>query len=77
MTITGESSTSEDGGLTKREVEILRLLAVGKATKQIAYSLRINEKTVRNHVSRLYAKLGICDRSEAVLYALRKGLIEA
>ena len=63
-------------GLTVREVEILRLLATGMANKQIAFRLKISEKTVRNHVSNMYEKLGIYDRSQAVLYAVRKGLVE-
>ncbi|MDR0358271.1 MAG: LuxR C-terminal-related transcriptional regulator [bacterium] len=46
------------------------------ANKQIAYKLKISEKTVRNHVSNTYEKLGIYDRSQAVLYAVRKGLVE-
>jgi DNA-binding NarL/FixJ family response regulator len=64
-------------GLTEREVEILRLLAQGLANKQIAYRLRVSDKTVRNHISNLYRKLGISDRTQAVLYAVRKGLVEA
>jgi len=63
-------------GLTPREIEILKLLAAGMANKQIAYKLKISEKTVRNHVSNTYEKLGIYDRSQAVLYAVRKGLVE-
>ena len=63
-------------GLTNREIEILKLLANGMANKQIAYRLKISEKTVRNHVSNTYEKLGIYDRSQAVLYAVKKGLVE-
>jgi DNA-binding NarL/FixJ family response regulator len=63
-------------GLTAREVEILKLLATGQANKQIARKLHISEKTVRNHVSHMYEKLHIYDRSQAVLYAVRKGLVE-
>jgi len=63
-------------GLTAREVEILRLVAGGQANKQVAYQLRISEKTVRNHISHIYEKLGIYDRTQAVLNAVRKGLIE-
>ena len=63
-------------GLTAREVEVLKLLSSGMANKQIAYKLKISEKTVRNHVSNMYEKLGIYDRSQAVLYAVRKGLVE-
>ena len=64
-------------GLTEREVEILRLLAQGLVNKQIAYRLRVSDKTIRNHISNVYRKLGISDRTQAVLYAVRKGLVEA
>ena len=63
-------------GLTAREVEIVGLMAGGLANKQVAYGLRISEKTVRNHISNIYEKLGIYDRTAAVLYAIRKGLVE-
>ena len=63
-------------GLTAREVEILKLIAIGQANKQIARRLDISEKTVRNHVSNTYEKLGIGGRSEAVRYAIRKGVVE-
>jgi len=75
--LTGTTSPKEFyDGLTSREVEILKLLATGMANKQIAYRLQISEKTVRNHVSHTYEKLGIYDRAQAVLYAVRKGLVE-
>ena len=75
--LTGTSTPKEFyDGLTAREVEILKLLATGKANKQIAYHLKISEKTVRNHISNIYDKLGIYDRAQAVLYAVRKGLVE-
>ena len=75
--LTGTTTPKEFyDGLTNREVEILKLLANGMANKQIAYRLKISEKTVRNHVSNTYEKLGIYDRSQAVLYAVRKGLVE-
>jgi len=75
--LTGATSPKQFyDGLTAREVEILKLLAAGQANKQIARRLNISEKTVRNHVSHMYEKLQIYDRSQAVLYAVRKGLIE-
>ena len=75
--LTGAATPKEFyDGLTAREVEILKLLAAGMANKQIAYRLKISEKTVRNHVSNMYQKLNIYDRSQAVLYAVRKGLVE-
>lgn len=75
--LTGTTTPKEFyDGLTGREIEILKLLAGGMANKQIAFKLKISEKTVRNHVSNMYEKLNIYDRSQAVLYAVRKGLVE-
>lgn len=75
--LTGATTPKEFyDGLTAREVEILKMLATGMANKQIAYKLKISDKTVRNHVSNMYEKLNIFDRSQAVLYAVRKGLVE-
>jgi len=75
--LTGSTTSKEFyDGLTERELEILKLMAVGQANKQIARRLSISEKTVRNHVSHMYEKLQIYDRSQAVLYAVRKGLVE-
>jgi DNA-binding NarL/FixJ family response regulator len=75
--LTGTTTTKEFyDGMTTREIEILRLLAGGMANKQIAYQLSISEKTVRNHVSNMYEKLHVYDRSQAVLYAVRKGLVQ-
>ena len=71
----GGTKSSYDG-LTGREVEILKLIARGLANKQVAYQLKISEKTVRNHISNIYTRLGIDDRSQAVLYAVRKGLVQ-
>jgi len=75
--LTGASTPKEFyDGLTSREVELLKLMATGKPNKQIAFTLKISEKTVRNHISHIYEKLEIYDRSQAVLYAVRKALIE-
>lgn len=73
-----ESVTPEEScdSLTPRETEILKLLATGMPNKKIADHLRISEKTVRNHLSSVYEKLEISDRSQAVLYAVRTGLVE-
>ena len=69
-------SSSPSEGMTRREVEILKLLGQGMTNKQIGSMLHISEKTVRNHVSNFYSKLKVADRLQAVLYAVRKGLIE-
>ena len=63
--------------LTEREVQVLRLLATGAGTAEIARSLRISPKTLRNHISNTYHKLGIFDRAQAVIIAVREGLVDA
>ena len=62
--------------LTQREIEIITALARGRGNKQIARNLKISEKTVRNHISNIYKKLHIYDRTQAVLYAIREGLVD-
>lgn len=61
--------------LTDRETEVLRLLAQGKANKEIARELGIGEKTVKTHVSNILGKLGVASRTQAALYAVRIGLV--
>ena len=61
-------------GLTPREREVLALVARGLANKRIAQELGIAEKTVKIHVSRILHKLGVADRTQAALYAVREGL---
>lgn len=61
--------------LTERETEVLRLLASGRANKEIAYELHIGEKTVKTHVSNILAKLDVPSRTQAALYAVRIGLV--
>jgi DNA-binding NarL/FixJ family response regulator len=62
--------------LTERELEVIRALARGMSDRQIAKSLGISEKTVRNHTSNIYRKLHIFDRTQAVIYAVREGVID-
>jgi DNA-binding NarL/FixJ family response regulator len=61
--------------LTERETEVLRLLASGKANKEIAVALNIGETTVKTHVSNILMKLGVPSRTQAALYAVRIGLV--
>jgi two-component system, NarL family, response regulator LiaR len=61
--------------LTDRETEVLKLLARGKANKQIAGNLYVSEKTVKAHVSSILMKLGVQSRTQAALYAVRTGLV--
>ena len=62
-------------GLTAREIEVLRLIARGYSSKQIAEELVISRKTARNHVQHIYAKAGVCNRAQASLFAVRHGLM--
>jgi two-component system, NarL family, response regulator LiaR len=61
--------------LTEREIEVLKLVARGKANKQISRELFIGEKTVKAHVSSILAKLGVQSRTQAALHAVRTGLV--
>jgi len=60
--------------LTKREVDVLKILAKGKSNRDIADDLSISETTVRTHVSNILAKLHLASRTEAALYALKEGV---
>ena len=62
--------------LTERELEVIKALAQGKSNREIARDLDISEKTVRNHASNIYKKLHIFDRTQAVIYAVRHGLVD-
>jgi DNA-binding NarL/FixJ family response regulator len=64
-----------DGKLTGREVEVLRLLAGGYSNREIGTALGVSERTVKNHVSSILAKLWVRDRTRAVLKAIAHGLI--
>lgn len=61
--------------LTQRELEVLQLAAKGLSNKEIAQRLVISEKTVKNHTANIFSKLQVNDRTQAILYGLRKGLI--
>jgi len=62
--------------LTSREREVLRLLALGLSNDEIAERLFITKRTVQNHVSAIYGKLRLDSRAEAVLYAIRHGIVD-
>ena len=61
--------------LSRRELDVLRLLAQGQANKQIARELTVAEKTVKTHVSNILSKLGLQSRTQAALYAGRAGVV--
>ncbi len=63
------------GGLTTREVEVLRLAALGLSNREIAERLSISRKTAANHVEHIYAKIGVSNRARASLFAVQHGLV--
>jgi DNA-binding NarL/FixJ family response regulator len=65
--------TIED--LTPREMDVLRLMAQGLGNRDIAERLDVNERTIKSHVSTILSKFGVTNRTEAVTYALHRGLI--
>jgi len=69
------TSLEQPDPLTERETEILRLLSGGYSNKEIANSLKVAEGTVKNHVSNILSKLGVRDRTRAVLKALELGIV--
>lgn len=77
LTAAGHRSEPRSGPssrLTAREVEVLRLVAQGRSNREIGSTLFIAEKTARNHVERVYAKLGVSNRTQATLAAIDRGL---
>lgn len=68
-------SNTAESPLTRREAEVLRLMAEGKNNKTIAESLYISEKTVKNHVSSILQKLDVDDRTQAVINSIKRGWV--
>ncbi len=71
------ASVTATDPLTPRERDVLRLIARGLSNRLIARELTLAEKTVKAHVSAILAKLGVADRTQAALYAVRNGLADA
>ena len=75
-TLTNSRSNNElEVPLTKRESEVLKQLALGLSNKEIAQALSISYETVKEHVQHVLRKLGVSDRTQAAVWAVRKGLV--
>jgi DNA-binding NarL/FixJ family response regulator len=75
----GAASGQEDEGyhdLTAREREVLLLIAHGRSNKEIGGELKISERTVKTHVSNIFGKLELSDRTQVALYAHKRGLAD-
>lgn len=62
--------------LTRRELDVLKNLSVGMYNKEIATKLDISERTVKNHVSNIFKKIGVSDRTQAAVFAIRNNLVD-
>jgi DNA-binding NarL/FixJ family response regulator len=71
----GDGADKSITPLSNRELTVLRLMAEGKRNREIAKELCISERTVGNHITNIYNKLSIYDRSQAVVYAIKKGIV--
>ncbi len=67
---------AEQSPLSERELEVLRLVTEGRLNKEIARRLGISEKTVKAHLTRIFARLGVQDRTQAALWAEREGIFK-
>lgn len=70
-----DSDKDKIESLTRRELQVLKLLAVGSYNKEIAEELGISERTVKNHVSNIFKKLEVTDRTQAAVFTIRNNLI--
>jgi len=73
------NSVEEEKGrekLTSREVEVLKLVASGLANKEIADQLNISERTVKNHISNIFKKINVTDRTQAAIFAIKYNIID-
>src|SRR5919108_162897 len=73
--ISGSDGDQAAGGLSPRELEVLRLVAAGKKNRQIASELVLSEKTVARHVSNIFAKVGVSSRAAATAFAYENDLV--
>jgi DNA-binding NarL/FixJ family response regulator len=70
------NENKSDYDLTRREIEILKLIVGGALNKEIGAALNISERTVKNYVSRLFKKIGVSDRTQAAVYAIKNDIVK-
>lgn len=71
-----ENDYNKIESLTKRELDVLKNLAIGMYNKEIAIKLEISERTVKNHVSNIFKKISVADRTQAAVFAIRNNLVD-
>lgn len=71
-----DSNHGHNSRLTKREIEVLKLITEGMLNKEIAHKLCISEKTVKNHVSNIFKKIEVSDRTQAAVFAIKNQIVE-
>lgn len=69
-------NNTHNSRLTKREIEVLKLITEGMLNKEIAHKLCISEKTVKNHVSNIFKKIEVSDRTQAAVFAIRNQIVK-
>ena len=62
--------------LTKREIEVLKAIAEGLLNKEIATNLGISERTVKNHISNIFKKIDVADRTQAAVFAIKNNIVK-
>lgn len=71
-----DANNVQNSRLTKREIEVLKLITEGMLNKEIAHKLCISEKTVKNHVSNIFKKIEVSDRTQAAVFAIKNQIVE-
>ena len=68
------SRVEKSSQLSERELEVVRLIALGLSNKEISSRLYLSQKTIKNHVSRIFVKLDVCARTQAAIHAIKHGI---
>lgn len=74
--ITRNNNREKIEALTRRELEVLILVASGMFNKEIAEEMKISERTVKNHISSIFKKIDVADRTQAAVFAIKNNLVE-